>query len=242
MKLALISDVHGNQEALEAVLRDTEKQGAESLHFLGDAVGYGCNPNECVRLIKKHCDIKLLGNHDYAAMGLEATDNFNQAARQSMSWTQEELSQKTIQTLSNFEMSAVYLDYFLVHASPGQPEEWNYILDMESALGEFDNFSQGICFVGHSHLPTCYKRDDKGGLIQDTGGEIIFLQNCKYIINIGSVGQPRDNNPRACYVLIDTESKKLTYRRVDYDIKKTQDKMMKARLPEFLIKRIAIGV
>jgi len=242
MKVALISDVHGNLEALEAVLRDIEKQGAEKIHFLGDAVGYGCNPNECVKLIDKHCNIKLLGNHDYAVMGLETTDNFNQVAQISMDWTQNKIKSKAVTALADFEMSAVFLDYFLVHASPDEPEAWNYILNTDAAREQFEAFASNICFVGHTHLPTCFILDKDDTVTQKTQSEIIFDEDCKYIINIGSVGQPRDNDPRACYMIIDTEANKTSYRRVDYNIKKTQEKMKKAKLPDFLIERIAIGV
>lgn len=242
MKVALISDVHGNLEALEAVLRDIEQQGAEKIHFLGDAVGYGCNPNECVKLINKHCDIKLLGNHDYVVMGLDSTENFNHVARISMDWTQDKIKSKMVTVLADFEMSAVFLDYFLVHASPAGPESWNYILDTETAREQFDSFASNICFVGHTHLPTCFILEKDGTITQKKQAETLFEENCKYIINIGSVGQPRDNDPRACYMIIDTDQNKTSYRRVDYNIKKTQEKMKKAKLPDFLIERIANGV
>jgi diadenosine tetraphosphatase ApaH/serine/threonine PP2A family protein phosphatase len=242
MKIALISDVHGNLEALESVLRDIEQQGAEKIHFLGDAVGYGSNPNECVRLIENHCEIKLLGNHDYAAMGLESTESFNQLARASIEWTQAKLKEKSIGILSDFEMEAVFLDYFLVHASPGEPEKWHYILTVDQAIRHLDGFSQTICFVGHTHLPTTFIRDKDGAIAQHSRLSFPCLENRRYIINIGSVGQPRDNDPRSCYLIIDTDNNNITYRRVEYDIKKTQEKMKRARLPDFLIERLDAGV
>ena len=241
MKIALISDVHGNLEALEMVLRDIEKQGAEKIHFLGDVVGYGCNPNECVKLIDKHCEIKLLGNHDYAAMGLESTENFNQLARASMEWTQTTLKPKVITMLADFEMDAVFLDYYLVHSSPTEPDKWRYILNIEQSRIHFENFSQAICFVGHSHSPTFFERDAAGQIAQHSKPELTFNDGSRYIINIGSVGQPRDNDPRACYVIVDTDDKKTIYRRIEYDILKTQEKMRKAKLPDFLIERLAVG-
>jgi len=241
MKIALISDVHGNLEALETVLRDSEKQGAEKIHFLGDAVGYGCNPNECVKLIDRHCDLKLLGNHDFAAMGLESTENFNQLAKASMNWTQTKLKQKTIRTLADFEIETVFLDYYLVHSSPTEPEKWRYILNIEQARGHFENFSQAFCFVGHSHSPTYFEYDAENSISQHFKAELEFSKGCRYIINIGSVGQPRDNDPRACYVIVNTNSNGITYRRVEYDIQKTQGKMRKAKLPDFLIERLAVG-
>ena len=241
MKIALISDVHGNLEALENVLRDIEKQGAEKIHFLGDAVGYGCNPNECVKLISSHCDIKLLGNHDFAAMGLESIENFNQMAKASMDWTQTKLKPKSVRLLADFDMDAVFLDYYLVHSSPTEPEKWRYILSIDQAEDHFEKFSQTFCFVGHSHSPTYFEKDPEGYITQHFKPEMEYNRGYRYIINIGSVGQPRDNDPRACYVIADTDTNSIIYRRVEYDINKTQDKMRKAKLPDFLIERLAVG-
>jgi len=241
MKIALISDVHGNLEALETVLRDIEKQGAEKIHFLGDAVGYGCNPNECVKLINRHCDIKLLGNHDFAAMGLESTENFNQLAKASMNWTQTKLKPKSIRILADFEMESVFLDYYLVHSSPTEPEKWRYILSIDQARQHFDSFGQSFCFVGHSHSPTYFECNPENQIAQHFKADLECGEGCRYIINIGSVGQPRDNDPRACYVIVNTDTNSINYRRVEYDINKTQEKMRKAKLPDFLIERLAVG-
>lgn len=242
MKFAVISDVHGNLEALEAVLRDIEKQGAEKIFFLGDVVGYGCNPNQCVKKIDKYCEIKLLGNHDYALMGLESTDCFNKAAQKSMIWTQDNVKGKTIETLSDFELTGQYLDFFMVHASPGYPDNWRYILSMESAAVSFEEFTTSVCFIGHSHIPTTYILNKDGDLSQNFKPTVKLDPNDRYIINVGSVGQPRDNDSRACYLLVDNEKMSCTYRRVDYDVLKTQEKMRKANLPSFLIDRLSMGV
>lgn len=242
MKFAIISDVHGNLEALESVFRDIEKQGAEKIHFMGDAVGYGCNPNRCVEAINKFCDIKLLGNHDYAALGLETTESFNPAARDSMNWTRQNIKEDTITILSDFELDSNFLDFHLVHASPGSPDEWRYLLTLDSARSAFEEFAQSVCLVGHSHLPTCFIRDDQDNIDQRTRSSINLDKDNRYIINVGSVGQPRDNDPRACYLLVDTEAGTGAYRRVEYDIKITQEKMRDASLPTFLIDRLAMGV
>jgi diadenosine tetraphosphatase ApaH/serine/threonine PP2A family protein phosphatase len=242
MKISLISDVHGNLEALEMVLRDIEKQGAEKIHFLGDAVGYGCNPNECVKLISNHCDIKLLGNHDYAALGLEAVENFNKLAQASIQWTQDILNQKSIEILSDFEMDTDFLDYHLVHASPGMPESWHYILNQNQALEEFEKFTQSACFIGHSHLPAIFIKNGDGDVSKHTKVSFEKYADKKYIINVGSIGQPRDGDPRACYLILDTDSNVMQYKRVEYDITRTQTKMKKAKLPDFLIERLSVGL
>ncbi len=241
MKFALISDIHGNLEALQKVLRDIETQGVEKIHFLGDVVGYGCNPNECVKLVNQHCDIKLLGNHDYAAMGLESTSSFNQIAQTSMQWTQSNLKKKSLEILADFEMQSKFLDYNLVHAAPGRPEDWNYILNKEQASEEFENFPESICFVGHSHLPTIFIQDADGMISQSSRQKMQFSKDKRYIVNVGSVGQPRDNDPRSCYLIVNHEAGECEYRRVEYDIQKVQEKMRKALLPEFLIERLSVG-
>ncbi len=241
MKIALVSDIHANLEALQSVLKDIAKEGAETVHFLGDAVGYGCSPNECVALLKKMCDIRLLGNHDYAAMGLEATTSFNQVAQTSMEWTLANLSRKTVSLLADFEMQASFEDYHLVHASPDYPEDWNYILNQEQAAEQFEHFKEKVCFVGHSHLPMIFSVDGDGQVESAVKSELAFEENKKYIVNVGSVGQPRDNDARACYVILDTVEKCLRYRRVEYDITAVQKKMRQAMLPDFLVERIAVG-
>ena len=241
MKIALISDIHSNLEALEAILRDIEKEGVEKIHFLGDAVGYGSDPNKCVKLIAKHCDIKLLGNHDYAALGLETLIGFNQVAKTSIEWTMTKLSRKSIEILADFEMQSTYLDYFMVHASPGKPENWDYILNAEQAAEQFGTFSQSTCFVGHSHMPAIYIEDKNGTVKMQSKQSTELKSDNRYIINIGSVGQPRDNDPRACYLKVDTDIPKVEYKRVEYDISKTQAKMRNAMLPDFLVERLAVG-
>jgi diadenosine tetraphosphatase ApaH/serine/threonine PP2A family protein phosphatase len=229
-------------EALESVFRDIEKQGVEKIHFLGDAVGYGSNPNKCIQKIDKYCEIKLLGNHDYALMGLESTKSFNHAAKASIEWTKSNIKKKNITLLADFEMEATFLDYYMVHSSPGHAERWFYILDLDQATQSFDNFSQNVCFVGHSHIPAIFKKDKNGETVHQIKESIEVNGDCKYIINVGSVGQPRDNDSRACYLIADISNGILYYRRVEYDIKKTQKNMRKANLPEFLIDRLAIGV
>jgi len=241
MKFAILSDIHANLEALQNVLRDIEQQGVEKIHFLGDVVGYGCNPNKCIKMVNEHCEIKLLGNHDYAAMGLESTSSFNQIAQTSMEWTIAKLKKKSLEILADFELQGTYLDYNLVHASPGHPEEWNYILNREQAIAEFENFNESVCFMGHSHLPVIFIQDNDGNITQSNRKNLKLKDGSKYIVNVGSVGQPRDNDPRSCYVVVDHDSREVEYRRVEYDIEKVQEKMRKAMLPSFLIERIAVG-
>jgi diadenosine tetraphosphatase ApaH/serine/threonine PP2A family protein phosphatase len=241
MRIAVISDVHANLEALQAVTHDIENSNIERVFFLGDAVGYGADPNKCIKLICDLCDIKLLGNHDYVALGLESPDHFNVVAKHSILWTRKALNRKAVERLSDFEMEATFLDYYFVHATPDNPAEWNYILTTDDAARNFDFFSQDFCFVGHSHLPVvfCRRPDESMELL-----ELDSFQaeaDCRYIINVGSVGQPRDGNKDACYLVADTDSHSFEYRRLPYNVLKVQEKMRKAQLPEFLITRLANG-
>jgi diadenosine tetraphosphatase ApaH/serine/threonine PP2A family protein phosphatase len=139
-------------------------------------------------------------------------------------------------------MEAVFLDYFLVHSSPIDPDKWHYILGLDQAKENFSHFSQAFCLIGHSHHPVIFECDADEAIIQSNKSKIKYGNDKRYIINIGSVGQPRDNDPRACYVIADTESNEIYYRRVEYDLLKTQDKMRRANLPDFLIERLASGV
>lgn len=242
MKLAVLSDVHANLEALNAALAEIERQKAEKIFFLGDAVGYGANPNKCVKMINKFCDIKLLGNHDYVAMGLDDSNNFNPVAKESIMWTQDKIKQKTIELLSDFDMEANFLDYYFVHATPDCPTDWNYILGTEDALESFENFTQQICFVGHSHLPCVFCMHPDGSVsMTNSIASFEAKPDCRYIINVGSVGQPRDGNSDACFVIFDTDKNQIDFSRTEYDLEKAQKKLRKAQLPEFLASRLANG-
>jgi diadenosine tetraphosphatase ApaH/serine/threonine PP2A family protein phosphatase len=241
MRVAIISDVHANLEALTAVIKDIETSRAEKVFFLGDAVGYGVDPNQCIALIDSLCEIKLLGNHDYVALGLDDPRHFNTVARESILWTQDKLQPSSEKILTGFEMQATFLDHFLVHATPENPRAWNYILTTEDAAGNFPFFSQNYCFVGHSHIPGVFCLNPDGNVdFMDTS----FAESqpeCRYIINVGSVGQPRDGNPAACYLLADTRERQFEFRRVPYEIETAQEKMKQARLPDYLIHRLASG-
>ncbi len=241
MKYGFFSDVHANLEALKACIIDFRSEKIDKLFFLGDAVGYGPNPDECVRLIKDIAEIKLMGNHDYAALGLMDTDFFNQYAAESMGWTKNSISKKTIEVMSNFEISYELGDMLLVHASPKEPERWHYILDMEDAKENFEFFKQKICIVGHTHRPYIVSVDENQAA--DLSKETVepIKPERRYLINIGSVGQPRDGDPRSCYLIYDNKLNTVTLKRVAYDIKSTQQSMAKIGLPEYLIDRLAVG-
>lgn len=242
MKVALISDVHGNLEALTAVLEDIHKESrAEEILFLGDAVGYGANPNEVLRLIKAECRVKIMGNHDYSALGLLDASDFNTYARSAIAFTASVLDSESVGVLSSFQLKHVDSEVLLVHATPEQPEAWNYCLSLKEADRQFRHFEDRLCFLGHSHKPIVYARNFAGEAYNIGGREIDLEKEYRYIINTGSVGQPRDGDPRACYVMFDTDAGQISYRRVEYDLAAAQAKMAAVNLPEFLIERLAGG-
>lgn len=241
MKYGFFSDVHANLEALKACIIDFQTEKLDKIFFLGDAVGYGPYPNECIELINSVAEVKLMGNHDYAALGLMDTELFNQFAAESMGWTKNSLSPKTIALLADFEIKHVIGNILLVHSSPREPELWHYILDMDDAIESFDYFTQRVCLIGHTHRPFIVVRKQSGECELAAGPEESISQDCRYLINIGSVGQPRDGDPRSCYLIYDDENETVQHKRVQYNVRATQKDMARIGLPGFLIERLAVG-
>ncbi len=241
MRIAVISDVHANLEAVTAVTRDIERSQIERVFFIGDVVGYGADPDRCIKVICDLCEIRLLGNHDYVAMGLESAEGFNLMAKESIMWTQKTLKRKSIERLSDFEMEATFLDFYMTHASPEHPWEWNYIFTELDAQRAFEAFTQTFCLIGHSHIPGIFVRRPDASIVFESPDSLTAQPDHRYIVNVGSVGQPRDGNRDAGYVIVDTETLHFEFRRVPYDLAAAQKKMRKAQLPEFLISRLASG-
>jgi predicted phosphodiesterase len=241
MKYGFFSDVHANLEALKACVIDFRAEKLDKVFFLGDAVGYGPYPDECVKLINEIAAVKLMGNHDYAALGLMETDFFNQYAAESMGWTKNSISRKTVQIMSDFQLLHELDNILLVHASPREPELWHYILDMDDARESFNYFTHKICMLGHTHRPYIVYQDNAGEATLTKQTEETLSEERRYLINIGSVGQPRDGDPRSCYLIYDSDKGVIKHKRVNYNIKATQKDMAKIGLPEYLIERLAVG-
>jgi predicted phosphodiesterase len=241
MRYGFFSDVHANIEALKACVLDFRSEKIDRLFFLGDAVGYGPNPDECVKLIDKISEISLMGNHDYAALGLMETEYFNQYAAQSVGWTKDSLSKKSVEIMTDFELTHQIDDILMVHSSPKDPENWHYILDMDDAEENFNYFQQKICLVGHTHRPYIVYKSGSDNAVLSRQTEEILQDDCRYLVNIGSVGQPRDGDPRSCYLIYDTETGRISLRRVQYNVRDTQNNMAKVGLPEYLIERLTTG-
>lgn len=241
MRYAFFSDVHANLEALQAVILDFRKEKIDRIFFLGDAVGYGPNPNECVELIDEIAEVKLMGNHDYAALGLMDTEYFNQYAVESIDWTKHSLNEKTIEIMSDFDITAEVDDILMAHSSPKEPDRWHYILDMDDVRENFDYFKSKICLVGHTHRPFIVALNEDGNcVISHKQDEKIYSER-KYLMNIGSVGQPRDGDPRSAYLIYDSDEQFVKCKRVSYDLSNTQKQMAEHGLPEYLIERLAVG-
>ncbi len=241
MSYAVISDVHANLEALEEVLGDIENRKIKNIIFLGDAVGYGPNPNECVEMLQNSCKIMLAGNHDCAVTGITKTDYFNDFARMAIEWTAAVMTEKNKNSLKKMPLLKVMKkeNIFLVHSTPKEPDKWHYLLSLWDAETNFRHFEEKTCFLGHSHYPFIIERLPSGEML--THKNVAGLGKTeRYIINAGSVGQPRDGDPRACYAVASEE--RVEFVKIKYDIEKTQQKMRTAGLPLPLINRLSKGV
>lgn len=240
MHYAVLSDVHSNHEALEAVLNDIDKKQIEDILFLGDAIGYGPDPNECIELLIKRCKILLAGNHDWGVLGLTDISYFNAYARAAILWTKSVLTEKNSKSLKLFPVKKDMKkgDILLVHSTPKEPETWHYLSTLWDAEINFHYFGNKFCFLGHSHQPFIIERLPSGEMVTHKESASI-RKSGRYIINAGSVGQPRDGDPRACYAIIDDENIETV--RVPYDVEAVQNKMRKEDLPELLIERLSVG-
>lgn len=241
----VISDVHANLEALERVLEDAAARGYDEVWFLGDAVGYGPDPNACVdRMRALEPRVWLAGNHDWAALGRLDLTAFNPEARRATEWTGAALSAEVRAFLETREprAEAVAEGLTWVHGSPRHPI-WEYILDSGIAAASFDAFQTGLCFFGHTHVPMIYAEGLDGvERNRPAPGESMTLDaGARWLVNPGSVGQPRDGDPRAAYVLFDLDRRTATVHRVAYDIAAVQDKILAADLPPRLAARLSFG-
>jgi predicted phosphodiesterase len=243
MRFAFISDIHANLEALQAVFDDIEKQVVDEVICLGDIVGYGANPNECADLVRQKCAYILLGNHDAAAVNLLATHHFNSHAKIAIEWTAANLKNDTRSFLLSLPLVLTRETLTLVHSTPYEPNMWYYITSLEEAAFNFQYFDTQVCLVGHTHIPIIIVLDQKKEVYAHQASQINLhgMEESRLLINVGSVGQPRDRNPDSCYAILDTTLGDFSYRRVPYNIEKTQAKMKKIKMPEFLITRLIEG-
>jgi predicted phosphodiesterase len=240
MAILIISDIHANLAAFEAVLADAAGQW-ETIWCLGDTIGYGPNPNECVDLLREQEHISLSGNHDWAVLGKLDINSFNDEAQFAVRWTQSVLREDVQTYLESLPTTLLKEPFTLVHASPRQPV-WEYILDAYTAAVNFSYFDTPYCLVGHTHVPGAFVQEEKHIYVrQPDYSHPQPLPEDRRIINPGSVGQPRDSDPRAAYGLLDPEAMTWEYRRVEYPVEQTQEQMREIGMPEKLITRLTYG-
>ena len=241
MKIGILSDIHGNMEALDVVLAELKECGPDRILCLGDLVGYGPNPNECIEKIASVADIILAGNHDHAATGQLSTEHFNEFARKAIDWTRDVLDAKNSRFLSGLPLILVEEGMTLVHATPEAPADWNYIFGYADARRSFSVLTTPVCFVGHSHVPVAFIMDESGEISIHDATRAAIQEGNKIIINAGSVGQPRDGDPRASYGIFDTDDRYFYLKRVSYAVDAVQEKMRGQNLPSYLIDRLSTG-
>ncbi len=239
MRIALFGDIHANLEALEAVLQDASKQGVTDYVCMGDIVGYNADPAACLEIVRAMDAPTVKGNHDNDAAGNHSLDNMNLIAAAALVWTRSQLTEEQRLWLQRLRMVRQVSNFTVVHSTLDQPANWNYVTNRFDAISNFSFQFTQLCFHGHTHVPRVYVKTDK---VDELEPDTISIQpDSKYFINVGSVGQPRDGDWRACYVIYDLEKHILSFRRVEYDIEKTQAKIITAGLPKMLAERIAEG-
>lgn len=244
MRILILSDIHSNIVALETVLADAGS--FDALWCLGDTIGYGPAPNECIELMQQHASVILTGNHDLACLGKISLNDFNPDARRANLWNGAQLKPANREWMLPLQPAQTVDDrYYLVHGSPREPI-WEYLLMPSQAIANLEWFHEPICFIGHSHVQfafRCPNGEDRCERIMPEGNSHITLtSDARYFINPGSVGQPRDHDPRAAYAILDTDKQILTFKRVAYDVQRTQEQMRSYGLPAALIYRLSVGM
>lgn len=239
MKYALISDVHGNLEALTTAFKEIEEIGVDKILCLGDAIGYGANPEECAIIIKEKCDVCLMGNHEAAVVGNLDISYFTPYAKDAALWTRNNISEATLSWASELPLMSEMDGFTMIHGSLYEPEMFNYVQTIADAEYNFNILETDLLFLGHSHQPLAFFNTEP--MTYTLGPEIELDNADKVIVNIGSVGQPRDENPQSCFAVYDTEANTVDLHRMDYDHQKTAGKIIAAGLPEALAMRLSIG-
>jgi predicted phosphodiesterase len=242
MRVAICTDIHGNRHAFEAVIAAAEAEGAEELWCLGDLVGYGAEPDACVALAERHCAICLAGNHDLAVVEVLSLEEFSRGAAIAAQWTQETISPDTREFLLSLQPKGEGLGIGLFHASPRDPI-WEYVLSGLTAELCFDATDFRVSLIGHSHVALSFHRPEgepASGTTRREGTEL-DLSAGEWLVNPGSTGQPRDGDPRAAWLMLDTGAKTAVYRRSEYDIAGAQAAIRAARLPDSLAERLQYG-
>lgn len=249
MNVAILTDIHSNLPALEAVLAAISEARIEKTWCLGDTVGYGAQPDECTKLVSERCELSLVGNHDLAVLGEIDTDVFSAAAAAAVSWTRSNCDRSTIEFLRSLKPSMEDREVGLYHASPRDPV-WEYVLAVDQAAECMAEQSERVSVIGHSHVALFFSDGAEAGARgkagvasggQAEGGRVLDVSEGRWLLNPGSVGQPRDGDPRAAWLELDTDAWTATYHRVDYEIDSAAEAIRGAGLPGLLADRLYAG-
>ncbi len=244
MKYGVISDIHANYHAMKNVLGFLYEEKVDLIINCGDVVGYGPQPNRCIEVIrnKEKC-LNIMGNHDWAVAWSEDMSNFRSTAGDVVRWTKENISEENLSYLKSLKSEKELDEFMFVHGSPMFPLS-EYIFTEKKAAKNFKKMKKGICFVGHTHTPVYYEKNKENKVktfFFEENEPVILQKNSSYIVNVGSVGQPRDGNPFASVCIYDSDSSVVRLNRVEYDIKKTQEEIQAAGIPQYLAKRLSMG-
>jgi len=239
MKYAIIADIHGNLEAFNVVLEDIKAQNCTHVACLGDVVGYNANPKECLDIVRSMNIPCVKGNHDEYCSSEEDLEGFNPHAAEAINWTRKQLTADDHKWLRELKYLRLVSNFTIVHATLDMPQRWGYVFDKLAAAASFTYQNTSVCFFGHTHVPVAFIRDSvvRGG----TYSKFKVEPGRKYFVNVGAVGQPRDGNPKAGYVVYDMDESTIELRRLDYDIPTTQKKILAAGLPPRLAERLDSG-
>ncbi len=241
MRYAVFSDVHSNLEAFLVVLEDCQKEDIDRYIFLGDIVGYGANPKECISLLRQLNPVRVAGNHDWGIIDKFPLGYFHEEAAVVLRWTKKELSLEEYAYLEEFVLEYREDELVFVHGSLEEPARFHYLVHPPDAYRNFLLLKEKILFVGHTHYPITYVWQ-KENILKVFEPEIEILAEDKYIVNVGSVGQPRDRDRRACFCIYDSEKKRIIFKRLNYNFKQAAEKILNAGLPYFLAERLYMGV
>ncbi len=239
-KIAILGDIHSNLDALEVVLADAEAQGVSEYFCTGDVVGYNACPHECLEIIRSLGCPVVKGNHDHYVASEQALEDFNPYAAAVVEWTRSQLDEEELDYLRTMPFAVTRMGMTLVHSTMDRPENFGYVFDNQQAETNFVYQKTPVCFHGHTHCPMIYEKQ-LSGVYRIDPQDFILKPGRKYFINVGSVGQPRDGDPRATYVIYSPEERKVSFRRLEYDIEAAQARILAAGLPGRLAERLAYG-
>ncbi len=238
---AILGDIHANVDALAAVLEDCRANGVTDFVCVGDVVGYNACPSECIRIVRDELHAPVVrGNHDHYVSTDSPLSDFTELAAEVVKWTRRQLSAEEIEWLRGLPYSKLHMGFTVVHSTLDMPEHWGYIFDNLTAEASFAYQKTGICFYGHSHVPMVHQKS-AAGIVRLEPGEIPVPIGSRFLINVGSVGQPRDGDPRASYAIYDTKARVVKFRRLEYDVEAAMGRVRAAGLPERLAQRLAVG-